>query len=93
MSQAVSITKPQASQGCTVKNLSPGVVAHAYNPSNWEAKAGRFEFKANLVCRVSSRTARNTQRNPVLKNKTKQTNKQTKKKDIVEWCCNVRIAP
>jgi hypothetical protein len=47
------------------------------------------EFKASLVYRVSSRTARATQRNPVLKNqknkktktkqtKTKKTNKQTK---------------
>jgi hypothetical protein len=34
------------------------------------------EFKASLVYRVSSRTARATQRNPVSKNK--QTNKQTK---------------
>ena len=34
------------------------------------------EFKASLVYRVSSRTARATQRNPVLKNKTKQTIKQ-----------------
>jgi hypothetical protein len=38
------------------------------------------EFKASLVYRVSSRTARATQRNPVLKNK-KQTNKQTKNKN------------
>jgi hypothetical protein len=30
------------------------------------------EFKASLVYRVSSRTVRATQRNPVLKNKTKQ---------------------
>jgi hypothetical protein len=36
------------------------------------------EFKASLVYRVSSRTARATQRNPVSK-KPKQTNKQTKK--------------
>jgi hypothetical protein len=39
------------------------------------------EFEASLVYRVSSRTARATQRNPVSKkqNKTnKQTNKQTK---------------
>jgi hypothetical protein len=36
-----------------------------------------FEFEASLVYRVSSRTARATQRNPVLKNK--QTNKQTNK--------------
>jgi hypothetical protein len=35
------------------------------------------EFQASLVYRVSSRTARATQRNLVLKNKT---NKQTKKK-------------
>jgi hypothetical protein len=31
------------------------------------------EFKASLVYKVSSRTARATQRNPVLKNKKKQT--------------------
>jgi hypothetical protein len=37
------------------------------------------EFEASLVYRVSSRTARATQRNPVSKNK--QTNKQTNKID------------
>jgi hypothetical protein len=41
------------------------------------------EFEASLVYRVSSRTAKATQRNPVSKNKkqkqNKQTNKQTKK--------------
>jgi hypothetical protein len=37
------------------------------------------EFKASLFYRVSSRTAKTTQRNPVSKNK-KQTNKQTKNK-------------
>jgi hypothetical protein len=39
------------------------------------------EFQASLVYRVSSRTARATQRNPVLKNKnkTKQKNQPTKK--------------
>jgi hypothetical protein len=53
----------------------PGVVAHTFNPSTPEAKAGGFsEFEASLVYRVSSRTARAIQRNPVLKN---QTNKQT----------------
>jgi hypothetical protein len=38
------------------------------------------EFKVSLVYRMSSRTARTTQRNPVSRNKTKQTqtNKQTK---------------
>jgi hypothetical protein len=39
------------------------------------------EFKASLVYRVSSRTARATQRNPVLKNKTKQN--KTKEKKLV----------
>ena len=47
-------------------------MVHAINPSSWEAKGGRsFEFKANLIYRMSSRTARTTQRNPV-SNKTKQ---------------------
>jgi hypothetical protein len=36
------------------------------------------EFEASLVYKVSSRTARTTQRNPVSKNKNKQKNK-TKK--------------
>jgi hypothetical protein len=35
------------------------------------------EFEASLVYRVSSRTARAIQRNPVSKNENKQTNKQT----------------
>jgi hypothetical protein len=39
------------------------------------------EFEASLGYRMSSRIARATQRNPVLKNKTKQTNKQTNKKN------------
>jgi hypothetical protein len=59
------------------------VVAHAFNPSTWEAEAGRFLFEASLVYRVSSRTARATraiQRNPVSKNKTKQKQKQKKGK-------------
>jgi hypothetical protein len=49
----------------------PGVVTHAFNPSTWETEAGRFEFKASLVYRVSSKTAKTTQRNPVSKNKNK----------------------
>jgi Sec-independent protein translocase protein TatA len=40
------------------------------------------EFKASLVYRVSSRTARATQRNPVSKNKNKtKQNKKPKKKN------------
>jgi hypothetical protein len=42
------------------------VVAHAFNPSTWEAEAGGF---------LSSRTARATQRNPVLKKQKTKTNK------------------
>jgi hypothetical protein len=40
------------------------VVAHAFNPSTWEA-----EFEASLVHKADARTARATQRNPVLKTK------------------------
>jgi hypothetical protein len=41
------------------------------------------EFEASLIYKVSSRTARAIQRNPVSKNKTKQTNKQkTTKKEL-----------
>ena len=49
-------------------------------PALWEAEAGGFlSSEASLVYRVSSRTARAIQRNPVSeKNKSKQTNKQTK---------------
>jgi hypothetical protein len=47
------------------------MVEHTFNPSTWEAEA-------SLAYRVSSRTARATQRNPVSKNK--QTNKQNKTK-------------
>jgi hypothetical protein len=40
-------------------------VACAFDPSTREAEAGRSEFKASLVYRVSSRTARAIQRNTV----------------------------
>ena len=40
------------------------------------------EFKASLVYKVSSRTARATQRNPVSKNQ--KTNKQTNKETALE---------
>jgi hypothetical protein len=45
------------------------VVAHAFNPSRGSRIS---EFKASLVYKVSSRTARAIQRNPVLKNKNKE---------------------
>jgi hypothetical protein len=57
----------------------PGVVAHAFDPSTREAEAGGFRVEASLVYKVSSRTARATQRNPVLKKQNK-TNKNKKQK-------------
>jgi hypothetical protein len=55
-------------------------VAHAFNPSTWEAKAGGFsEFKASLVYRLSSRTAKTTERNPVSKKQKPKTKKKKKK--------------
>jgi hypothetical protein len=41
------------------------MVAHAFNPSTWEAE----EFEASLVYKVSSRAI---QRNPALKKKKKE---------------------
>jgi hypothetical protein len=69
----VSSRTARGTQNNTKKVCKPGVVAHAFNPSTWEAEAGRFEFKASLVYKVSSGTARATEK-PCLKNK--QTNKQ-----------------
>jgi hypothetical protein len=44
------------------------VVAHTSNPSTQEGKGRQIsEFEASLVYRVSSRTARAIQRNPVSK--------------------------
>jgi hypothetical protein len=54
------------------------MVAHAFNPSTREAEAGGFlSSEASLVYKVSSRTARAIQRNPVSKKPKKQ--KKTKK--------------
>jgi hypothetical protein len=57
------------------KATQQAVVAHAFNPSTWEAEA-------SLVYKVSSRTARAIQRNPISKKKKKKkkTKKQTNKK-------------
>jgi hypothetical protein len=46
--------------------MSQAVVAHAFNPSTWEAEAGGFLSSRPLVYRVSSRTAKATQK-PCLK--------------------------
>ena len=48
------------------------VMVALLNPSTWEGRGRKIsEFEANLVYRVSSRTDRATQRNPVSKNKNK----------------------
>jgi len=54
------------------------VVAHTFKYITQEAEAYLCEFKASLVYRASSKTARAAQRNPVKTNKqaSKQTNKQ-----------------
>jgi hypothetical protein len=55
------------------------VVAHAFNPSTWGSRGRRiYEFQAILVYKVSSRTARAIQRNPVSLKKNKNKTKQTK---------------
>ena len=59
------------------------VVALACNPSTLRGRGRQIsEFEASLVYRVSSRTARGIQRDPVLKKnaKNKQTNKQRTKR-------------
>jgi hypothetical protein len=50
-----------------------------------------FEFEASLVYRVSFRTARATQRNPVSEKKKdkKQTNKQTNPNNLPMWCTSL----
>ena len=49
-----------------VANLHHAMVAHTFDPSIWEIRqADLCEFKAYLIYRVNSRTARTTQRNSV----------------------------
>jgi hypothetical protein len=46
------------------------VVVHTFNPSTWEAEAGRFlSLRPAWSRKVSSRTAKAIQRNPVWKKK------------------------
>ena len=58
------------------------VVPHACNPSTLGGR-GRWisEFEASLVYRVSARTARTTQRNPVSKNKNEKTKTKKQKQN------------
>jgi hypothetical protein len=52
---------------------SRAVVAHAFNPTTWEAEAGGFlSSRPAWSIRVSSRTAGAIQRNPVSKQKQQQ---------------------
>jgi hypothetical protein len=52
--------------GSIRKQAEPGVVVHSFNPSRGRRIS---EFEASLVYRVSSRTARAIQRNPVSKDR------------------------
>jgi hypothetical protein len=59
------------------------VVRHAFNFSTQEAEVGRsLEFKASLLYRVNSRTAKATQRNPFSKRKKKVRGRKENKKAL-----------
>ena len=60
---------------------------HTFNPRTWEAEAGRqiCEFEASLVYRVSSRTAKATKRNTVLKNQEKKEKKLFQARAVAQW--------
>jgi hypothetical protein len=63
------------------QKTKPGVVVHAFYPSIWEAEAGRFLNSGQLglqIYKVSSRTARATQINPVSKKERKKKQQQPK---------------
>ena len=62
-----------------LQEKSWAVVVHAFNPSTWEAEASGFEFEASLVYRVSSRTARATQRNCLEKKRERKRERERKK--------------
>lgn len=52
--------------------VNQAVVAYTFNPNIWEVEAGgSLDFEGSLFYRLNSRTARATQRNPVLKKKKK----------------------
>jgi hypothetical protein len=72
-------------------------MAHTFNPSTWEAEAGGSlisEFEASLVYRVSSRTARTAQRNPVSKTKNQKPKpKQNKNSKLKARCGGHACSP
>jgi hypothetical protein len=75
-------------QSRKVASCCRAVVAHTFNPSTWEAEAGGFlsSIESSLVYRVSSRTARVIQRNPVSEKKQNQkTNKQKNLYSLFFW--------
>jgi hypothetical protein len=61
--------------------VAAAAAAHAFNPSTWEAEAGGF--LSSEVYKVSFRTGRTAQKNPVAKNK-KQNNNNKKIQQGVE---------
>jgi hypothetical protein len=74
--------KGENDSNCVLKHhiliniFSLGMVAHAFKPSTQEAEAGRIsEFEASLVYKMSPRTARAIQRNPVLKRRKEEAQK------------------
>ena len=63
------------------------VVAHSFNPSTWEAEAGRFlSLRQVWSTRVSSRTAGAIQRKPVSKKQKTEKAKQTSKQNHKVTC-------
>ena len=56
-------------------------VSKSFNPSTWEADTGDLcEFKYTLIYRVSFRTIKFAQRNPVLKRQNKKAKPKSTKK-------------
>jgi hypothetical protein len=70
----------------------PGVVAHAFNPLGGRGRR-ISEFQASLVYRVSSRTDRATQRNPVSKNQKNKTKPKNSKNITSESLYVLRVRP
>jgi hypothetical protein len=83
---------------CLVSGYSPLLEVKAERKKKEEVKAGPgvaalSEFEASLVYKVSSRTARAIQRNPVLKNKNKQTKKKLRQEQKTQKNAACWLAP